>query len=97
MKSRAVQSGLFIAILIVIAFLYNQPKYLDYAPRSTHQWRQSDAYSMTLNYYHGGMDFFSPAIHLQQSNQGKAVGEFPIIYYVNAMIWHLTGPSFFVF
>lgn len=97
MKSRAFQSGLFIAILIVIAFLYNQPKYLDYAPRSTHQWRQSDAYSMTLNYYHGGMDFFSPAIHLQQSNQGKAVGEFPIIYYVNAMIWHLTGPSFFVF
>jgi hypothetical protein len=96
MKRLKFQNILFIAILVVIAFLFNQPKYIDHPPRSAHQWRQSDAYSITLNYYNDGMDFFKPSIHLQQSDGGKAVGEFPIIYYFDALIWKITGPSFLV-
>ncbi|MEY3238432.1 MAG: hypothetical protein RI883_2533 [Bacteroidota bacterium] len=60
-----------------------------------HQWRQSDAYSITYNYYAEGMHFFEPKIHNQTSKEGKAVGEFPIIYYIDALIWKITGPSFF--
>ncbi len=60
-----------------------------------HQWRQTDAYSITYNYYAEGMHFFEPKIHNQTSTEGKAVGEFPIIYYIDALIWKITGPSFF--
>jgi hypothetical protein len=93
MRKKILQNLLFTMILIVVSFLFNQPKYLDYPPRGSHQWRQSDAYSMTLNYYNGGMKFFEPAIHLYQSDEGKAVGEFPIIYYFDALLWKITGPS----
>ena len=60
-----------------------------------HQWRQTDAYSITYNYYAEGMHFFEPKMHNQTSKAGKAVGEFPIIYYIDALIWKITGPSFF--
>lgn len=70
---------------------------MNYAPRSIHQWRQTDGYSLALNYYHGGMNFFEPKIHYQGSKDGKAVGEFPILYYFEALIWKINGaPSFFV-
>jgi general stress protein CsbA len=42
------------------------------------------------------MDLFSPSIHLQESKDGKAVGEFPVLYYLAALIWKITGPSMFV-
>lgn len=76
--------------------MFNQPKTMNDPPSSTHQWRQSDGYSMALNYYTNGMNFFEPKIHFQESKEGKAVGEFPIIYYFQALIWKLTGPSYFV-
>lgn len=90
------QSVLFFVLMFVLVLLFGQNKSMDHPPRSVHQWRQSDAYSMTLNYYHGAMDLFSPSIHLQASTEGKAVGEFPVIYYLAALIWKITGPSMFV-
>jgi len=41
------------------------------------------------------MSFFQPKIHFQHSIEGQAVGEFPIIYYLNAMVWKITGQSYF--
>jgi general stress protein CsbA len=88
-------SVLFILILLFISALFNQFKTNSFPPRSMHQWRQSDAYSITYNYYAEGMHFFEPKIHNQTSKEGKAVGEFPIIYYIDALIWKITGPSFY--
>ena len=81
--------------MFLLVLLFGQNKSMNHPPRSVHQWRQSDAYSMTLNYYHDGMDLLNPSIHLQESKDGKAVGEFPILYYISALIWKITGPSMF--
>ena len=64
-------------------------------PNLLHQWRQCDGLSMSLNYYEEGMEFFSPKIHFQHSEEGRAVGEFPILYYANALVWKVTGHSHF--
>ncbi len=81
--------------LLVISLFYGYQKTIVRGPYSNHQWRQSDALSITQNYYQDGMRFFEPRMHLQESIDGKAAGEFPLIYYVNAAIWHITGPSHF--
>lgn len=86
----------FVLLILLVSALFNQPNTMSDPPRSVHQWRQSDGYSIALNYYNNGMHFFEPRIHFQESKEGKAVGEFPIIYYLQAAIWKITGPSYFV-
>ncbi len=66
------------------------------APISKHSWRQADAYSMALNYYQEGHNLFQPAMHFQDSHQGKSAGEFPLMYYLNAKIWLITGEAYWV-
>lgn len=87
---------LFLLALIIISVFYGYHKILFDPPYAMHQWRQADGLSMALNYYKEGMNFFEPKIHFQYSDQGRAVGEFPIIYYLNAAIWKITGQSYFI-
>ncbi len=86
-------SFVFALIVVLISLLYNFQGMLNKAPYSIHQWRQCDGMSITLNYYNEGMKFFQPSMHFQYSNEGKGIGEFPIIYYINAAIWKITGQS----
>jgi len=86
---------LFILSLIGISCLYGYHKIIDYPPYSIHQWRQADGLSVALNYYEEGMNFFEPKIHFNYSVEGRAVGEFPVLYYLNAAIWKITGHSHF--
>jgi len=63
-------------------------------PYGQHQWRQCDAFSMALNYYHEEAVFFEPRMHFQHGNDagsGLAVGEFTGTYWLNAQIWSVTG------
>jgi hypothetical protein len=83
-------------LLISFSFIYGFHQILDFPPYSTHQWRQADALSMTLSYYHNGMDFWEQRMLYQRSIDGRAVGEFPVIYYLDAAIWQLTGISYAV-
>jgi len=51
---------------------------------------------MTQMYYQNDLPFFEPEIHNQNSDHGfsgKAVGEFPIIYFFMAKVWQLFGKS----
>lgn len=86
---------LFLLALISISLLYGYHIILFDPPYSMHQWRQADGLSITLNYFKEGMNFFEPKIHFQYSDHGRAIGEFPIIYYLNAAIWKITGQSYF--
>lgn len=95
MKSQFKYSIYFLLILAGISFLYGYHKIIFYSPYSNHQWRQTDGLSIALNYFKEGMNFFEPKIHFQYSDEGKAIGEFPIIYYINATIWKITGQSYF--
>jgi hypothetical protein len=96
-KKNFLKSGpdlLMIILLILISYIYGFHQILDFPPYSTHQWRQGDALSMALSYYHNGMDFFEPRMLYQRSIEGRAVGEFPLIYYLDAAIWQVTGISY---
>ncbi len=80
--------------LLILIFILKIPAYLDSPPVSWHYWRQSDGISIGINYYNQGMHFFQPAIHNQLADQGmsgKAVGELPIVYYLNGALYHLFG------
>ena len=94
-KEKVSCTHLLLLALLIISLFYGYQKIIVMGPYSNHQWRQSDALSITENYYQESMNFFEPRMHLQESVDGKAVGEFPLIYYINAAIWHITGPSHF--
>ncbi len=42
------------------------------------------------------MEFFTPRVLNLQSTDGKAMGEFPILYYITAAFYHLFGPHEFI-
>ncbi len=84
-------------LLLGVALLYNYPLVFEKGPYGYHRWRQSDALSMTLNYMKEGMDFFQPRVHFQGIREGRGVAEFPLLYYLNAGLWKVTGQSEFLF
>lgn len=65
-------------------------------PLGVHQWRQTDCLSITYKYYQGA-SFFEPEMQCQLGNDyttGKTAGEFPVLYYLNGVIWKLTGVNY---
>ena len=85
---------LFLSILLILFYLFKFDDILYLPPRSIHQWRQCDALSFIKNYYYENLNLFQPKIHFQNESDGSAVGEFPIIYYINAQIWKLTSENY---
>ena len=85
-------------LLVLISFAYNFHEILFFRPYSIHQWRQVDGLSITLNYFQENLNFFQPSINWIGANgSGKAVGEFPFIYYTVAQLWKLFGQHEFIF
>jgi hypothetical protein len=69
---------------------------ISYAPQGVHQWRQADCASMALNYYQDGMAFFHPQIHALLAQEGQssyAASELPLLPYLTALSYHLSGFS----
>ena len=90
----------FFFLILGMAILYKYPNVLILEPQSTHVWRQTDCASIAKNYYQYGMDFKNPEIHFLGSDEktsGYCVGEFPIIYYAVAGLYHVFGPYDFIF
>lgn len=91
-------SVVFITCLIIVCFIYNYHQIIRLRPRSVHQWRQTDCASIALNYYGGNMNFFHPEMHWRgRYADGKFIEEFPIIYYLVAMLWKIFGYHEFIF
>lgn len=85
--------------LVALGWFYGYGETMFYMPQSTDIWRQSDCASFALNYVQNGMDFFHPQVHhcLNPSADGCAAGEFPLIYYVVAILYKLFGVNVFLF
>ncbi len=84
----------FVCTLISCFFIYRYEYLLRFQPSGPHTWRQADCVSIIDNYYSHGMRFFWPEIHYQISDgddSGYTAGEFPGIYYVNALLWKIFG------
>ncbi len=64
-----------------------------------HVWRQTDCLSMAHNYAEGA-SFFATEMHIQLSDglsTGKALGEFPILYYVAGKLWQIGGEHYIIY
>lgn len=62
-----------------------------------HAWRQTDGLSIALKYYEEGNGLFEPKMHNVLSNEGKAAGEFPLLYYIVGKLYHVFGVHFWVY
>jgi len=82
---------IFLLLLIVTSMFFGFGNIIQKGPQSFHAWRQTDGLSIAQNYLEEGFDFFHPSLHFLGEFEGKGVGEFPIVYYVNALIWEVAG------
>lgn len=80
-------------MILGVSWFFNYFEIFHYVAHGPHQWRQSDSCSFVQNYYNNGLDFFSPQVH--HNIQGEGFGspsEFPILYYLSAIIWSCFSP-----
>lgn len=100
MKLFLKQYGLFLGGIIALFFIYGFHEILFLRPQSIHQWRQTDCLQIAHNYLTDSWNFFSPSIHnLFSDNEttGKTIGEFPLLYYIVAMLWKIFGEHEFIY
>jgi hypothetical protein len=88
---------LLLAVVVAFFFLNYYSKTMFFRPGSIHQWRQADCLSITKNYYEEGMDFFTPRIHYQGVEDGRAVSELPVLNYTVAALWKVFGEHEFIY
>jgi hypothetical protein len=90
------RNGLFFFLLILVFLFLNYQYILFLQPQGIHFIRQTDSLSFVRYYMHNGMHFFEPGILNLSSNGGKAACEFPILYYITALIYLATGEHEFI-
>lgn len=94
-------NGIFLILLLLIAFYYNYQEIAFYQPQSIHKWRQSDCAGIAMNYYLGGMDFFHPQVNNLTSKNGTSglayTSEMPLLYYGVAILYQLFGPHDYLY
>ncbi len=83
---------IFTAVFIGICLLFNFQTIIDYTPRATHNWRQTDSASFALHYFLNDMEFFKPGTMWHgQNNNGLTVSECPWLYYIVAVFYKIFG------
>jgi hypothetical protein len=97
MHNKFKQNFVFWILLIVLAVHFKFYETINLPPQSTDLWRQADCYAIALNYYQNGFHFFKPQVHFQFEQNGYAAGEFPLVYFVAALLFKLFGVHYFLF
>lgn len=77
---------LFILSLLIIFYLFDFHIKVSQLPHGIHFIRQTDCLSFVANYYQHGFDFFTPQLFTLNNDNGRAVCEFPILYYITALL-----------
>jgi len=84
---------LFLLSILGVSWFYNYFEIFNFAPFGPHSWRQTDSCAFVQTYYNHGLDFFQPRIHHNIFGEGfGSPSEFPILYYLSAIIWNLFQP-----
>jgi hypothetical protein len=82
----------FLLISTLFFFLMGYNKVAKQGPFSKHVYRQSDSYAFALNYYYENNKLLEPSVLcVIEDKGGRAVSEFPGLYFITAKIWKLTG------
>ncbi|QKG80672.1 ArnT family glycosyltransferase [Tenuifilum thalassicum] len=88
---------LFYLGLFIILFLYLGLDFIVYkGPFGVHFMRQTDSLSFASNYFNNGFHFFKPQLYTLYNFDGRAACEFPITYYLSALIYKIVGKQFYV-
>ncbi len=87
---------LFFALLILLYFYFDFHKVLFLKPQGIHFMRQTDSLSFAANYYNNGFHFFQSKVFNLQSLNGNAACEFPIIYYLAAVLRLIYNNDVFI-
>ncbi len=84
---------LFFVSLFFICFYFDFFIILKSDFQSQHVWRQTDSASQALNYYQRNMNFFQPEVHNLIDGDSHTLAEFPITYYLSAILMQFFGPQ----
>jgi Dolichyl-phosphate-mannose-protein mannosyltransferase len=84
---------LFFCAFALICQQFGYVEIAKLAPQSQHAWRQTDGASMALNFYQDGFNFFEPRLHNCIRGDGRAVGEFPLTYYIASFCMLIFGDA----
>jgi 4-amino-4-deoxy-L-arabinose transferase-like glycosyltransferase len=87
---------LFLSILFIFFFLLNFYHILFLPPQGLHFIRQTDSLSFVLNYISNGYNFFEPQVYNLKSLNGRAASEFPILYYLTALLYYVIGEKEYI-
>ena len=80
-------------LLISIFFFFGFDDVFFRGPQGIHFMRQTDSLSFVSQYYNNGYDFFNPKLFNLKNIDGKAACEFPITYYLTAVLYSVFGKS----
>lgn len=80
-----------LASMIVAFFVLGHHHVFLTGPNGIHVIRQTDSLSFVSQYYNQGFHFFQPANFNMVSLGGRAACEFPIYYYLTALLYSLYG------
>ncbi len=87
-------------LLFILAFLFlagEGARIIQYPPRTTHIWRQSDCLAYTKTYYQRDLGLFSPTAYNLAGKGGRAaLSEFPILYYISAKLCKFLGFHYWI-
>lgn len=87
---------IFAILFLFLSYLTGITALIPLPPQGVHIWRQTDCLSITLNYFKGNATFAEPQILnllADGGTTGKSAGEFPLLYYIVAQLWKITGQS----
>jgi hypothetical protein len=83
--------GMLVLMTSLVFTYYGVWDWWSMGPVSVHRWRQSDSISQVLMYFENGLHFFDHKVHNLEGEGGAAVSEFPILYYLSAILYTLFG------
>mgnify|MGYP003649785814 CR=1 FL=1 len=92
LKITWVQFIVFSGILWLIYVHLHINRHIEDMIIGPHYWRKSDTLAQIMNYYYNGLNFFDHGIYYNQMDSGgKAVAEFPLIYWLIALQLKIFG------
>lgn len=94
------KNSLWIQFMLFLCFLAGLFLFLGFwevffsGPQGLHFMRQTDSLSFASQYYNTGYHFFEPRLFNLKNPEGRAACEFPITYYLAALIYSVFGKNY---
>lgn len=82
---------ILVVVLLMLFFYFDYHHILFLRPKSQHRPRQCDSSSFVLMFYHFKYSLFYPHTHSNLGQNGLSIGEFPIIYYFDSLLYRIFG------